>query len=101
METVVFRVEPSHSVTRQIGEDAGLLGDELDRVVDMAAGNPGAMHMLLELKTALEEINPKHGFEIVLACLKVKNLTGHVLYSFIKQNGIAGSIMHMQKAGWL
>jgi len=100
MEVQVVRVPSSNDLTiMSIGESRGLKEPQLQKCVKIALGNPGAIHALADLREAMS--GNAIDFDIVLSCLEIKNLTGSVLYSFVKQHGVAGAVQNMKKWNWL
>lgn len=85
VDVTTFQVGPSPVIVMGIAKSAGLEGVELEKAVEVAQGNPGAMHKLIEVREFFK--NSPTDFEIVLTCLKIKNFTGSIFYSFVKQHG--------------
>ena len=95
-DITVHTLRPSEELTSKIGEGAGCTAEEIEEMRPVAAGNPGAMNYLLELRKHFIPLD----FKIVLSCLKTQNIVGPDFYLFVKNRGVDKAVKEMEGA-WL
>lgn len=75
---------------------AGCTAEQIEQMAPVAKGNPGAMNYLLELRKEFSPID----FQVLLLCLKAKELTGPDFYLFVKNLGVEEAARQMKET-WL